>query len=556
MSYPDLTPTLQVQSIRPHPEIAEKLLTTLGAIEQTAGHDLALAMKDKGIEPDGAVGRLYQSISEKSEAEKRAFLTKISDTIRALPTALRDSISKSLVTKILVAGTSLGIGTGVLTEIAQKGLPASDVLQILINKSVEFAGTGVSQVDFLSVVSALAATTVYVGVPALAVNAVSEFVQSRTLSALDKSNLERDARNEIRDGEANLSYFVGPNVHIEVGKSDPSVETLIKKFKKYGITAITFWDERKGLSDETNKYWLKTHNEWTRADILAKGALSNTLCCFSEVSNGQDVFLSRREGAFKRTFEDMSDSEVDNSNQVRNYLRKLMGLDPIISISVTNPKRIVDAAVGAPEDAEPKDPDNPYGVITVAEVASENPNLELVDADQIIMQEIAGYNKKGLPLEILADREHLPDYKNLFTSLIKEYNATQTSPEKALRYKKRSEEDTLTVIYGEDDQTTIGLLKAYRRKASMKGDLVTIINDPQALEQLPPDVVADGKIICVGEIMAERQFERFIRLVKKGTVKLPDAIYKRMEYDGLFLDPPETLIKPPVGPLPETLKMD
>ena len=94
--------------------------------------------------------------------------------------------------------------------------------------------TSIKGDDPLPVSLPTATGAIVLAIPTLAVATVTSLTQRY----LDRTQ-RIDAVNGAISSEANLNYLVGPYVHILVGKSDPSVETLIGMFKEIGVETIT-----------------------------------------------------------------------------------------------------------------------------------------------------------------------------------------------------------------------------------------------------------------------------------------------------------------------------
>ena len=320
-------------------------------------------------------------------------------------------------------------------------------------------------------------------------------------------------------------------MHILVGKSDPSIETLIKMFHDIGIEVITFWDEARAISPKINPFWLKTKNMWTRADVLNKASLENALCMFAEVSKGSDVFLSRRSGTFSRLYEDMSDAESRNANTKANFLLSQRGIKRAIPlVAVTNIKRAVTGSVAGETDAI-------YGTKNEGDLYAKNRHMHARHVDGIVTGLIAQISKKsGFPVELMTDPHRQQEYTHTFNLVIHDYNEKlseegKKQPDKsALRYKTAEDGNkSLTCFYGEDDQATLKLLEGFLEETSREGDVLAIINDPEVIGELPEEIRISKKYICVGEVLAKDQFRQFVQLVDNEEITLPAEIQSKLD---------------------------
>lgn len=491
------------------PEGRASLLNSLSIIEQKAKNGLTSALTGIGVEDNDPVRALYENLS--TEGIKKPW------TLKTFLKGVGEITWGGFWGKASTISVAIGTGLGILREAALNW----DSFRIFYNNLIAWSFTGVEKgTDPLAALSTASTAAIVLAIPTLAVSTVTKITERRTAVLIDRANRVNAAHNALEAGEANLNYLVGPNVHILVGKSDPSAETLIKMFHDVGIEVITFWDESKAISSKINPFWLRTRNMWTRADVLNKASLENTLCMFSEVSKGSDVFLSRRSGTFSRLYEDMSDAESRNANTKANFLLKQRGIKRTIPlIAVTNIKREVEGVVTGDVGAT-------YGTKTEGDLYAKHKHMHPSHVDGIITGLIAKVAvESDLPVEFITDPHRQHEYEQTFTMAINDHNGEKPNSTPTLRYKTKEDgKKTLTCFYGDDDQTTLKLLEGFLEEASQEGDFLVIINDPEVIGELPEEIRKSKKYICIGEILAKEQFGQFVELTNNGEISLPANI--------------------------------
>ena len=462
-------------------DILAQLKSDLGAEESLARVDLHQALVDKGISTDTAGA--YEKLEPRSGHWRWPGLI-----------------------SALIAGTyTLSSLTRLYTE---KPGNWQEGIRILLDNAVAWAGTSIGKLELTSIILGASAALFWTLVPPKIYEGIFQRETRRSVLA-----------DEHREGRANLAGKLGPNIHIDVGKSDPSALLLTGLFHLTGQEVVTFWDENNANFSE-NPYWQRTKNDWTNRKTLIRGDIQETKCSVVLVSNADDVFLSKRKqdsDPEKKQFQDMTDDEAIGTVGARDSARKKMGLPPIQHIIVTNPKRIVEIDV-ARHNNQPYQPKTVGAVLE--EAFKEKGNVHLIDPDQLIIQELANLAAAdNLPLELVTNKERRKEYEGYLSLLIGEYNRRdgEKSAEKAMRIAEEKDgENTLSVIYGTDDEATIATVQGFGREFSQHGKMVAVINDPDKVSRLPEGT----NYICVGSAVAEAVYEKFSNLVAEGKIEL------------------------------------
>jgi len=404
-----------------------------------------------------------------------------------------------LITTTIIA--TLGVSTAARLISAH---PASiqEATRIVLDNFVAWAGTGIDQLEVTSIILGVSAAAVWTLLPPKIYEGIVKREAARSVLA-----------TEHQEGRANLAGKLGPNIQIDVGKSDPSALLLTRLFHLSGKEVITFWDERNSQFSE-NPYWQRTRNDWTNAETLKKGDIQESICSVTLVSNGDDVFLSTRSQDPTRQSQDMTDAEAIGTVNARDAVRRQMGLPPIHHILVTNSQRLIeiDVARGGNEIYQPK---------SIGEVIKEKyPNVHLIDPDQLVIQELAHIAiSDQLPLELVTNKERRKEYEGFLEKVVIEH--TQRVDEGLAESKTRiaTEADgknTLTIMYGSTDEDTIASVETYGNEFSQEGEMVAVINDPEKVSRLPEGT----KYVCVGTVIAEAVYQKFSDLVKQGEISL------------------------------------
>jgi len=392
-------------------------------------------------------------------------------------------------------------------------MPVSGDFTIFLDNLLKWSGSNVKQpVDLLSLLNAVGSAAVYVGVPAKAVEIISAIQGRITTEKVKKQSEELKARTEkeqaIKDGVANFDGKVGPNIQIDVGRSDPSMSHLLSFFNNAGIPVVSYWDQQNGFFDR-NPAWQKTDNDWTNKDTLMRGDAREALASIILVSNGDDVFLSTRKQDPIKKIQDMTDNEAIGSIHARDDFRRKLGLPEIQHFLVTNSKRTVGLGIGREGEA-------PYVAKTISEVVGKMENVHLIDPDTLIINEISRIaSQKGLPIELLTNEERTTEYQENLKLLVAEHN--KDSKENELRIATDKDgKNTMTLVYGSTDEDTVAQVTTYGSEFAKEGILVAIINDPEKASRLPEGT----QFICVGRIVAEAVYQEFYEQVANKKIEI------------------------------------
>ena len=449
-------------------ELLAKLRSDLGAEESLAQADLHRALVGAGVSSD--VAGAYEKLEPKPGKWWQGW----------------SLISKAI---LLTFGTSTAA-----RMINEQPASIKEASRILLDNLVAWAGTSIDKLEISSIILGASAAVVWTLLPPKIYESIVQREAWRVALA-----------EEHREGRANLAGKLGPNIHIDVGKSDPSALLLTHLFHLTGKEVVTFWDERNANFDE-NPYWQKTRNDWTNRDTLIRGDIQETECSVVLVSNGDDVFLSTRTQDPSRLAQDMTDSEAIGTVNARDAVRKDMSLKPIQHILVTNPKRLIeiDIARSGAQKFKPK---------SVGEVIEERyPNVHLIDTDQLIIQELAGLAASdNLPIEMVTNQERGQGYKGYLKMIISEHNQRVDlglAKSKTRLATGKDGVNTLSVIYGSTDEDTIAQVETYGDQFSRSGKLTVIINDPEKVNRLPEGT----NYVCVGSAVAEAVYRKFSEL--------------------------------------------
>ena len=456
-------------------DVLANLRNQLGVEEGFAQADLHNALVTAEVSPD--IANVYGKLEPKPSARQKI----------------------GLITTTILA--TLGISTAARL-IGEHPASIQEATRIVLDNFVAWAGTGIDKLEATSIILGVSAAAVWTLLPPKIYEGIVKREAARTVLA-----------TEHQEGRANLAGKLGPNIQIDIGKSDPSALLLTRLFHLTGKEVVTFWDERNSQFSE-NPYWQRTRNDWTNAEALKKGDIQESICSVTLVSNGDDVFLSTRSQDPTRQSQDMTDAEAIGTVNARDSVRKQMGLPPIHHILVTNPQRLIeiDVARGGNESYEPK---------SIGKVIKERyPNVHLIDPDQFIVQKLASIAAPNqLPLELVTNKERRSEYEDFLEKVVVEHNqrVDQGLGENKVRIATQNDgKNTLTIMYGSTDEDTIASVETYGNEFSHEGEIVAIINDPEKVSRLP-----DGtKYVCVGTVVAESVYQKFSDLVKQGDVAL------------------------------------
>lgn len=463
--------------INPVVDVLAQLRTQLGVENELAQADLHTALVKANVNPD--IAGAYKKLEPKPGILQQVWSSLLGKTI--------------LIT--LAASTAARLAS-------EHPASVSDAVRIVLDNAVAWAGTGIDKLELTSIILGVSAAAVWTLLPPVVYERVVKQEAKRVALA-----------EEYREGNANLAGKVGLNIHIDVGKSDPSALLLTRLFHLSGREVVTFWDERNSQFLE-NRYWQRTRNDWTSRETLTRGDIQETVYSVSLVSNRDDIFLSTRHQDPSRQAQDMTDTEAIGSVNARNAVRKQMGLPPIHHTLVTNPRRVIEIDVA-------RSGDKPYPSKTVGGIVQENyPRVHLIDPDRLVISKLANMAATGnLPLELVTNKERRKEYQALLEAVVEEYNQ---EVEQGLANNKtriatpEDGENTLTIFYGTNDDDTVAQTESYRNEFSRAGESVAIINNPEVVNRLQPGT----KYICVGTVVAEAVYQDFSDLVKQGEITL------------------------------------
>ncbi len=227
----------------------------------------------------------------------------------------------------------------------------------------------------------------------------------------------------------------------------------------------------------------------------------------------------------------MSDAESRNANTKANYLLSQKGITRTIPlVAVTNIKREVTGNVAGETEII-------YGTKTEGDLYAKNKHMHARHTDGTVTKIIAQIStQSGLPIELMTDLHRQQEYAQTFNLAIKDHNESlaqggqKQTNKLELRYKTAEDGNkTLTCFYGEDDQATLKLLEGFLEETSKEGDVLTLINDPEVIGELPEEIRTSKKYICIGEILAKEQFKQFVQLVDNGDITLPAEIQAKLD---------------------------
>lgn len=456
-------------------DVLTDLRNRLGAEEGLAQADLHSALVAKKVSPD--IANVYGKLEPRPGTRQKI----------------------GLITTTIIA--TLGIST-LAREIGARPANVQEAVRIVLDNAVAWAGTGIDKLEATSIILGVSAAAVWTLLPPKIYEGIVKREAARSVLATGH-----------QEGRANLAGKLGPNIQIDVGKSDPSALLLTRLLHLSGKEVVTFWDER-NLQFSENPYWQRTRNDWTDAETLKKGDIQESICSITLVSNGDDVFLSSRSQDPKRQAQDMTDAEAIGTVNARDTVRKQMGLSPIHHILVTNPQRLIeiDVARGGSGDYKPR---------SVGQVIKEKySNVHLVDPDHLVIQELARIAAaQQLPLELVTNKERREEYEVYLNNVVAEHNLSVDQGVGENKTRVASEQDgknTLTVMYGSTDEDTIASIETYGDEFSQQGLMVAVINDPEKVSRLPEGT----KYVCVGTVVAEAVYQKFSDLVKQGEISL------------------------------------
>jgi len=430
-----------------------------------------------------------------------------------------DEVIRNRLTQLTLTGLAVGVATRIAEAhgILSPQVPIPSELTIVLDTLLRWSGSAIKHPpDLLSVLNAVGTAAVYVGVPGKVIEIITGFQNRRAVEQLRKSAEAMKVRGEreqdIKEGRADFAGKIGPNIQIDVGKSDSSMRDLLTFFHTSGLRVVSYWDSENQFFG-IDPAWQRTDNDWTDKETLRKGDVQEALCSVILVSNGDDVFLSPRRQDPGRQTQDMTDNEAIGAIHARDSLRKEMGLPPIQHILVTNPERTIEIGVARVGD-------NPYRAKTVGHVVIELANVHLIDPDILMIRQIAEISaQQNLPIELLTNEERRDEYQQNLENVIERYNRLVDKGIEKNKVRVATPEDgknTLSVIYGSTDEDTIAQMTTYGKEFSQEGGLLTMINDPGKIDRLPEGT----KAVCIGTSVSEAVYQKFFELASQGMIKL------------------------------------
>ncbi len=492
----------------------EEMRSTLSAEEAIAQRELTPVLTASGV--SSPVSEIYtklfpEPIEDFGKSSGRLSLAMLGKTAW-------EDIRQSLLTRFIFTGLVTATAARIAESygVVSPQIPASEEIIILLDNLVKWSGSNVkSPLDLLSLINSFGSAMVYVGVPAKAVELISAAQGRIVTEKVRKQNEAMKIRGEkeqaIREGRANLERKLGPNIQIDVGKSDPAMADLLKLFHAAGLRVLSYWDSENHLFD-VDPAWQRTDNDWTDKETLKRGDVREALSSVILVSNGDDVFLSSKKQDPTRKMQDMTDNEAIGAIHARDVIRKQMNLPPLQHILVTNQLRTIEIGVA-------RSGGEPYTAKTVGKLVDKLNNVHLIDPDGLLIRQIAEMaSEQDLPLELVTNDERKAEYQENLTDVVNIYNSESNSTRNST-LRLASPEDgkrTLTLIYGSTDEDTVSQTTAYHEEFSREGDLIAIINDPAKLSRLPEGV----RSICVGSTVAEAVYQKFFELVTQGHIPI------------------------------------
>ena len=496
------------------PSLGE-LRARLEGAEARAKSSLGSALGEAGVSP--TVTEQYANLFPEPVNDTAEANGKLSLAI--LGKKAWDDIRHNHLTHLILGGliTATAARIAEAHGIISPQISASEGVTIFIDNLLKWSGSGAKYpLDALSLLNSFGSAMVYVGVPAKAVELISAAQGRVTSEKIRKQTEEIKIRGEkeqaIREGRADFDGKVGPNIQIDVGKSDPAMRDLLALFHTAGLRVVSYWDSENKFFN-IDPAWQKTSDDWTNKEALKRGDVKEALCSVILVSNGDDVFLSTRKQDPNKQMQDMTDNEAIGTIHARDAVRKERGLPPIQHILVSNPQRTIEIGIARAGGT-------PYKPKTVGEVVSELQNVHLIDPDLLAIRQIAEIaSQHNLPIELITNEERRDEYNENLGKVMERYNQMVDPSQEKNRVRLAAEADgknTLSLIYGSTDEDTIAQVTTYGKEFSQYGDLAAIINDPEKISRLPQGT----KSICIGRSVAEAVYQQFFELVSAGDVKI------------------------------------
>lgn len=486
--------------------------TRLAIIETQAQTALKNTLTEAGVSTP--VAERYTNLFPESDTNEP---TSIPLALALVGKKSWDDLRINRLTHLILTGLALGTAARVAEThgIINPQIPIPADLTIFLDNLLRWSGSAIKlPTDLFSILNALGNAAVYVGVPVKAIEIITALQSRKTIEQVRKNaeamKIRAGKEQDVKEGRADFDGKVGPNIQIDVGKSDPAMKDLLTLFHTAGLRIVSYWDSENQFFN-IDPAWQKTANDWTNRETLKRGDVRETLCSVILVSNGDDVFLSTRRQDPSKQMQDMTDNEAIGIIHARDTVRKEMGLPPIQHILVSNPQRTIEIGIARAGGI-------PYEPKTVGKVVSELRNVHLIDPDLFVIRQIAEIsNQQNLPLELITNGDRKDEYSENLRKVMERYNQLVVSGLEKDSVRLATEADgknTLSLIYGSTDEDTIAQVTTYGKDFSEAGDLVAIINDPEKISRLPQGV----KNICIGRSVAEAVYQKFFELVNNESI--------------------------------------
>lgn len=486
----------------------------LEGVEKRAQATLGSALTEAGVSTP--VAKQYTNLFPESAASEPAGVPL---TLALIGKKTWDDVRSNRLTHLILTGLAVGTAARVAEAhgIINPQIPIPADITIFVDNLLRWSGSTIKlPTDLFSILNAVGSAAVYVGVPVKAIEIITALQSRKTIRQVRENaeamRVRAQKEQDIKEGRADFDGKVGPNIQIDVGKSDPAMKDLLALFHVGGLRVVSYWDGENQFFD-IDPAWQKTLNDWTNKETLKRGDVRNALCSVILVSNGDDVFLSTRKQDPNKQMQDMTDNEAIGTIHARDAVRKEMGLPLIQHILVSNPQRTIEIGIARAGGT-------PYEPKTVGQVVGELQNVHLIDPDLLVIRQIAEIsNQQNLPIELITNEERKDEYTENLIKVMERYNQLADSGLEKNRVRLVTEADgkkTLSLIYGSTDEDTIAQVTTYGKDFSEVGDLVAIINDPEKISRLPQGT----KNICIGRSVAEAVYQQFFELVSVGAVQI------------------------------------
>lgn len=492
----------------------DKLRARLKDAEARSKTNLGSALTEAGVST--LVAEQYTNLFPESATSEP---TSVSLTLALIGKKSWDDVKNNRLTHLILTGLAVGTAARVaeVHGIINPQIPIPADLIIFFDNLLRWSGSTVKlPTDLFSILNALGNAAVYVGVPVKAIEIITALQNRKTIKEVRKNaeamRIRSGKEQDIKEGRADFDGKVGPNIQIDVGKSDPAMKDLLTFFHTGGLRVVSYWDAENQFFN-IDPAWQRTSNDWTNRETLKRGDVREAVCSVILVSNGDDVFLSTRKQDPYKQMQDMTDNEAIGTIHARDAVRKEMGLPPIQHILVSNPQRTIEIGIA-------RTGGTPYEPKTVGQVVDELPDVHLIDPDLLVIRQIAETaNQQNLPIELITNQERKDEYSESLEKIIARYNKLVDSGIEKNRTRLATEADgknTLSLVYGSTDEDTIAQITTYGKDFSQTGDLVAIVNDPEKISRLPQGT----KSICIGRSVAEAVYQQFFELVSIEAVKI------------------------------------